>query len=616
MTNIPRYLLLGVTSLLCNRYTLLLAFLSIHTFLLERFGGLPFLLPAWRLELPLILYAYWYLNRIIRPSRWQAIIAALPILLIYAGLDAYHIMFGRLPRMAELSQMGELFEVLQTPGRIIAILLVTLPALTLLASMDFRRTRAMAFGLLPFILLALPMQYLPGSFMRVFETTQRYIHFYSDILSVQNNGRLSMILYNQAKKQLALEKLAEYRSDTRTQQDFARMAEAVQAQDSKRNVHLIVLESFLDPELMEKAEYSRSPAHPDFQAIFRDSRDFSISPVFGGGTAQAEFEVLCGVPAMRELSGVEFDVFTGSRTACLPNILSQGGYQTIATNSYKPDFFNAANAMAGVGFEKTYFPREYAGSRESYYATGDLGVEGYMFDGDLLSQNLRFIEQKIKENPGCPLFNYVLTMYGHTPHLIDAAKRPPMVELLGSYRDDELERYINQYYYRTEAVAAFVRDLVRIDPEGLIILVSDHVPPLRFGPITYRELGYLGGEGEIDRDGVNSFCYLNQVFFIENGQPVRHGTIRHFDIPRIVLNFVTQGSFCREQACGFATSQGGRGAEDYRDEYMAIMSQAMHPGSSSTDLATMANAEASNQKTENRAKSPMEELLWPLTSVL
>ncbi|OQX11432.1 MAG: hypothetical protein BWK76_19150 [Desulfobulbaceae bacterium A2] len=600
MNNSLRRVLLGLLPVLCNRYALLFLFLVFFTSGMALQGGLPSLLPAWRFEIPLLLYAYWYLNRITRTTPWQPIVAALPVVLIYGGLDAYHIMFGRLPRIAEVSQIGELFEVLQTPGRIVAIVLVCLPVLGLMANLDLRRKQSMAFGLLPFLLLALPMQFLPGTFMRVFEVTQRHIFFYSDILSVELNGRISMILYNQAKKQASLKKLADFQGNVQAAQAFTAMTEAVQAQDRKRNVHLIVLESFMDPTLMEKAEFSRSPIHQNFEKIFKGKRNFTVSPVFGGGTAQAEFEVLCGVPAMRELSGVEFDVFTGSRTACLPNILNQGGYQTIATNSYKPDFFNAANAMAGVGFEKTYFPQEYAGSRETYFSTGDIQVEGYMFDSDLLTQNLKFIERKIQEQPDRPLFNYVLTMYGHTPHLIDTDKRPAVVELLGNHRDDELERYLNQYYYRTEAVATYVTELMRIDPQSLIILVSDHVPPLRFGPLTYKELGYLGSGGEEDSSGMNSLYYLNQVFFIENGRTVQHGTIRHFDIPRIVLDYVTEGRFCRDHACGFATRQGGPGTEGYLDEYMVVMSQAMNPGTASADLATLAGMDSPVELRQNK----------------
>jgi hypothetical protein len=34
--------------------------------------------------------------------------------------------------------------------------------------------------------------------------------------------------------------------------------------------------------------------HPDFERLFGKKIGFSVSPVFGGKTSQAEFEVLCG----------------------------------------------------------------------------------------------------------------------------------------------------------------------------------------------------------------------------------------------------------------------------------------------------------------------------------
>ena len=104
------------------------------------------------------------------------------------------------------------------------------------------------------------------------------------------------------------------------------------------------LKALLILTLFKGLTFSQKPVHPDFEKIFKNKGSLSISPVFGGGTAQAEFEVLSGVPAMEKLSGVEFDVFTGAETYGLPALLAKGGYHTMATNAYNPDFFNSINA--------------------------------------------------------------------------------------------------------------------------------------------------------------------------------------------------------------------------------------------------------------------------------
>ena len=45
-----------------------------------------------------------------------------------------------------------------------------------------------------------------------------------------------------------------------------------------------------------------------------------------------------------------------------------------------------------------------------------------MFDGELLKQNLAFIMEWKKSNPGVPLFNYVTASLCHFPHLMNPEK--------------------------------------------------------------------------------------------------------------------------------------------------------------------------------------------------
>jgi hypothetical protein len=142
------------------------------------------------------------------------------------------------------------------------------------------------------------------------------------------------------------------------------------------------------------------------------------------------------------------------------------------------------------------------------------------------------------------------------------------LKLEGEYRDDLLERSANQFYYRSQAIAAFVKGLLRIDPNSLVILVSDHLPALTYGPNTYRELNYLAG---VEKD-----IHLNRIFFIENSKVVRYSTINHYEVPQIILNYVTQGQYCKDGHCGFTS--GDTSDEEktaYREEYLTIMARAM-----------------------------------------
>ncbi|MHB8766881.1 MAG: LTA synthase family protein [Deferrisomatales bacterium] len=73
-----------------------------------------------------------------------------------------------------------------------------------------------------------------------------------------------------------------------------------------RNVHLVVLESFWDPSPLTAARFSRDPLDEGFRALWeRAGRSEALSPVFGGYTANAEFEALCGFPVVHD--GVKFE---------------------------------------------------------------------------------------------------------------------------------------------------------------------------------------------------------------------------------------------------------------------------------------------------------------------
>jgi len=556
-----------LSSLVINRYVILITILLTYTGILQNYGGLPSFSGAWRFEIPLILYLYFYLNTILRPTRWQPLLAAAPLVLIYVGFDIYFILFGRLPHITEVTELPEMFEVLPVAIDILVVLIVASPMALIVASIDYKKTRALLLGALPLTAIVANIEVAPESFMEAFKETQLEIIFYSDAHSTRNVGRLGMMLYNEARRKSYLQKIAAYRDNARYREQFNSAADSVKAQKDKRNVHLIVLESFLDPSLIKGAQFTPSPVDPGFDKLFHNKSGFSIAPVFAGGTAQSEFEVLCGVPALRELSGIEFNVFTGTKTYCLPHLLSQGGYQTTVTNSFVPDFYNSTNAYAGIGFDKIYFPQEYAVARDTYFSNGDVTDEMYIFDGVLLSQNLAYISKQIKEQKDTPIFNYILSIYGHTPHGINTDKRPKVITVDSSLKDEQLTNSINQFHYRTKAIAEYINALIQVDPKSLIILVSDHLPALTYGPNSYKELQYL--------DGGEEAIHMNRIYIIEDGVATQYNTIHHYDIPRIVLNYITKGEYCQGHACTFKTTPDSINTATYRDEYMTIMAEAM-----------------------------------------
>lgn len=544
-----------------------LLLLYAYLLLMEHLGGFTTAqLHLQLIEWVLLLYLYALCFTALKPGRGRSVLALLPLLLVYLVHDLFYLAFGKVFRLINAGELPELLQILPLGYAAALLLFFALPLGLWLLRVDYRRPRRLAPWFAPLLLLIVMVKGAPQAFSSSFEQWGGGIVKYSDGKSVERNGRLAMMAYREAQRTLAAGQLEPYRDREAYDAKAAALVASLRPQVAGRNLHLIVLESFLDPRLFRELRFSSPPVHPDFDALFGDQLGLSIAPVFGGATAQAEFELLCGVPAFESISSVEFNLFNGARAHCLPGLLAGFGYRAVATNTYKPNFFNALPAYQGMGFMESHFPQEFSGARESYLTIGDPGVEEYLFDSELFAQNLEFVRRHHQQHPGQPLFNYVLTIYGHTPHLLDPVLRPQRITLDSGYPDDHLSRTVNQFYYRTGAIAAYVKELLRIDPQGLIVLVSDHVPPLRNGPNTYKALRYLD-----NREGA---YYHNRIAILDAGEPRLYPTLHHYDLPPLMLNMVSNGAYCGERPCAFDNVGLQEPREAYRERYLRLLAHA------------------------------------------
>jgi hypothetical protein len=345
------------------RYLVFLLFMEGLSVVLGRWSGLLPLHDHLRWEAPLLLALYWAFGFVLRRGKLSAIVAALPMVLAYVSCDVYFITYGDVLRVIDLRNLPELFKVLHFEGTAGLLLALALPALLLLAFVDYRRYwRALTVaGLL--ILGAAAVEIFPHAVVSGLVRAGVEQMDYSDAACLDGNGRITVLLYFEAARRVAVAQTIAYRRRAEDEERIPATADFIRANGNRHNVYLVVLESWLDPTLFRGVTFSKDPRHPDYAELVGDRQGFSISPVFGGDTAQAEFEALCGVPALSQISFIEFNSFTGHPAGCMPAILHQAGYTTYASNSFYPDYFNTIKAYTGIGFDKIFFNREFAPSR-------------------------------------------------------------------------------------------------------------------------------------------------------------------------------------------------------------------------------------------------------------
>ena len=472
-------------------------------------------------------------------------------------------------RSITVGQLPELLNVLDGKHIIICIVIVTIFLIITLSAIDYRNYKR-TFPCIVLLVFVFSIVYFsPQTYLSYFSFSGGEIEPLRDRDNIHKNGRLSMSLFWEAERIDAILKLRPLAKNIDDSEEF-RTIDMVKGISGKKNVHLIVLESFFDPSLFREVVFSEPSLHPKLIEVFNGQLCLSRSPVFGGRSAQAEFEVLTGMPAFSEFSDVDFNIFNGSPTKGLPWILRKSGYLTIATNSYMMNAFNVDNAYRSLYFEEIYFPKEYSKGRPTYIQRGNLDKKIFMTDEYLLNKNLEFIKEKIKKNPDKPVFNYVLGVDGHWPFDIQPGKKQERIKVLSPTDFDKelLEKFANQLYYRSKAVADYVEEIKKIDYDSVIIVIGDHLPRLELGlwkdmgPELYKKLKYIDSSKE-DHE-------YSLVAGIDGDMAMDFKNMHHYNVKDYVLNSITSGQYCVENTCSV------QDRELLRDKYREIMAMGVH----------------------------------------
>jgi phosphoglycerol transferase MdoB-like AlkP superfamily enzyme len=291
-----------------------------------------------------------------------------------------------------------------------------------------------------------------------------------------------------------------------------------------RNVHIVLLESFWDAALLKKAGYNQDPLAPAFRRLWkRSGYAHAMSPVFGGYTANAEFEILCGFPVVED--NVKFERQLLNDVPCLPHLLAGHGYHTVASHPNVPVFWNRVNAYRRMGFQ-------------TYWSKPDFELDdmnrNFLSDASLYRQVLEKISGP--GDNGQPLLNYIVTYFGHWNYPLNDA-RPEKVTATSTV--EEVSTYANTMYYKSLELMSFLEKLQAQDPDAIIVLFGDHLPFMGENFAGYVDSGVLAAKRSEFSDAMFRL-YVSTPLVIINGThgPVKTGDIAIYEIPAIILDLL------------------------------------------------------------------------------
>jgi phosphoglycerol transferase MdoB-like AlkP superfamily enzyme len=243
------------------------------------------------------------------------------------------------------------------------------------------------------------------------------------------------------------------------------------------NVIVVMSEAFSDPTQLPGVTYSEDPL-PNFHALQKEhvSGKMNVS-VFGGGTANSEFEVITGMSAKYVPNGVMPYIHYVNRP--LPSIawqFRQAGYDATAMTPWHSWFYKIKDVYKHLGFNRL-------DSIEFYPEPETAG--GYVKDQELVPK----ITQQVK-NQEKPAFIYAVTMEGHGPYPDD--KKIGNITAEGPLTDKSkniVEYFANTMHSVDQSIKQLTDELNAIGEPTIVVYFGDHRPSLGAGEKVYDEVG-------------------------------------------------------------------------------------------------------------------------------
>ena len=299
---------------------------------------------------------------------------------------------------------------------------------------------------------------------------------------------------------------------------------------NKRNIHIILMESFIDPTDFNNIKISKNAIPNQWRDFKSKNILYGISPVSGGGSAQAEFEILCGAPSILEY-GTEFNRIGDNDINCLPNYLKKFGYETIASQPMYGSFFNIEQAYKSIGFNKSYLTPN--------FDMTDMH-NGWLSDESFFNQHFEFIKNLLDKEK--PILNYLFAVGCHS----GLGQRQSNDKLIKFSKSKALEDSLNCNAKSIQYLTEYINKIQILDPNSLIIILSDHYPP---GVSGYEEAGY-----ECNTNNHISSCHrMSKMRMIFIGDIIdidfNNNIFAYYELPEIIINHISDKNLCRNVKC-------------------------------------------------------------------
>ncbi|MDF2926486.1 MAG: sulfatase [Paenibacillaceae bacterium] len=256
------------------------------------------------------------------------------------------------------------------------------------------------------------------------------------------------------------------------------------------NVIFIMSEAFWDPSRLTNLSFSSDPVPTVHRLQQERSTGYMLSPQFGGGTSNVEFEVLTGFSmSLLPAGSVPYLQYIDRPVPSLASYFNSRGYKSMAIHSYEGWFWKRNEVYKQLGFadfksKDNFVDPEYKGP--------------YISDAEVARSIMKEVDETEE-----PVFIYAVTMQNHSPYTDEAryGEGGNSIRVEGDLTDEAasmLETYTQGAHDADRSLQMLIDHYADSDEPTYIVFYGDHLPTLGLEYDLYRQAGFVGSSNPDD----------------------------------------------------------------------------------------------------------------------
>ena len=236
------------------------------------------------------------------------------------------------------------------------------------------------------------------------------------------------------------------------------------------NIIFLQLESFIDPSLINSIELSEeaTPYWNELQEKY--STGWFTVPSVGAGTANTEFEVICGM-SVKFFGPGEYpykSILSEKTCESYAYDLKSIGYSAHAIHNHRGVFYMRNKVFSNLGFD-TFTSLEYM---SNVIKTPKNWAKDNVLVGEILAA------LDLTENED---YIYTISVQGHGKYPSEQVIENTAITVLSAPTEElkwQYEYYVNQIYEMDKFVKNLTAELDKRDEKTVLVMYGDHLPAL------------------------------------------------------------------------------------------------------------------------------------------